>query len=147
MYLTKFDPSGPVISRFDDPARFDQLRQYMNTKLLLMMFISKLAEHVRPEEVLINVCNSGMTAGTCLQNRVENPGLAACYIAPIFIRALGLSIQAGTSMYLDVVVMEGPEGNGSFVSEGAIKPSATNLCPVLLRQTKTNVLPKYAGIM
>ena len=98
MYLSEIKPAGPVISRFDDSARFKSFEQYMNSKLILMMFISKLAEQVRPDDVIINMCNPGMMAGTNLGGNIENPGFMIRDILPLFVSCW--SDPAGWREYL-----------------------------------------------
>ena len=122
MYFSKLETTGPIFPRMDDPKRFTKFRQYLDSKLLLMMFISQLADKLKPEELIINVCNPGMTAGTGLGHAVEKPSRAERYIAPLFGKLLGRSVQAGASVYIHALLMEGKESHGSFVSDWAIKP-------------------------
>ncbi|KAH7141938.1 putative short-chain dehydrogenase/reductase family protein [Dactylonectria macrodidyma] len=125
MYYSKLEATGPIFPRMDDPKRFVKFQQYLDTKLLLMMFISQLADKLSPEEVLINVCNPGMTAGTGLGHDVKETSRTERYIAPLFIKALGRSVQAGASVYIHALLMEGKESHGGFVSDWAIKPYAS----------------------
>lgn len=73
MYLSNMKLAGPIFSHFDHSARFKQFTQYSSSKLILMMFVSKLAEQVSPNDVVIKVCNPGGTGGTNLGGRAENP--------------------------------------------------------------------------
>lgn len=59
MYLSKFQAAGPISPRMDDPTGYDRMRQYMDSKLLLMVFVRQLARQVNPDDVVINVCNPG----------------------------------------------------------------------------------------
>ncbi|KAF2797225.1 putative short-chain dehydrogenase/reductase family protein [Melanomma pulvis-pyrius CBS 109.77] len=122
MYLSKFEASGPVFPRMDNPAPYAKIKQYMDSKLLLMMFVAQLADEISPEDIIINVSNPGLTAGTSLGKDDEKPGFMERYIVPIFIHALGRSTQVGASNYIHALVEEGRESHGSFVSDWAIKP-------------------------
>ncbi|KAI8668574.1 hypothetical protein NCS57_00668900 [Fusarium keratoplasticum] len=122
MYFSKFTVVDPIFSRLDDPKHFVKFQQYMDSKFLVMIFISQLAEKVSSDDVVINVCNPGMTAGTGLGHDSEHLSFAEKYIMPIFAKALGRSVQVGASVYIHALLVEGKESHGSFVSDWAIKP-------------------------
>lgn len=122
MYLSTFETSGPILPQLDDPARFSGFQQYRDSKMLLMMFVSRLAEQVNPDDVLINVCNPGLTAGTELQRDNKNTGFVSRLVIPPFVKTIGRSVEAGASIYVHALVAEGRESHGSFVSDWAIKP-------------------------
>ncbi|EXJ71098.1 uncharacterized protein A1O5_06091 [Cladophialophora psammophila CBS 110553] len=122
MYLSKFESSGLILPRLDNPARYSRFQQYMDTKMLLMMFVSRLAEQISPDDVLINVCNPGMTAGTGLGKDVKNPGFAARFFIPLFVKTVGRSVGAGASVYIHALITEGRKRHGSFISDWTIKP-------------------------
>ncbi|KAK0642626.1 Short chain dehydrogenase sol3 [Lasiodiplodia hormozganensis] len=122
MYFSKFETSGPILPQLDDPARFSGFQQYRDSKMLLMMFISRLAEQANSDDVLINVCNPGLTAGTELQRDNKNTGFATRLVIPPFVKIVGRSVEAGASIYVHALVAEGRESHGSFVSDWSIKP-------------------------
>lgn len=122
MYLSKFEPSGSILPQLDDPARYSRFQQYMDSKLLLMMFVSCLAEKISSVDVIINVCNPGMTAGTGLGRDIQNPGFATRLLVPLFVMAIGRSLKLGASVYVHAVVAEGQKSHGSFFSDWTIKP-------------------------
>ncbi|RYP46289.1 hypothetical protein DL768_007481 [Monosporascus sp. mg162] len=100
MYLSKFETPGPILSTLD-------------------------AEHVSPDDVIINVCNPGLTAGTGLgRDPQTKPGVAARLLVPIVIKALGRPLKVGASVYVHAVVAGGRESHGSFVSDWSVKPYA-----------------------
>ncbi|KAJ3534850.1 hypothetical protein NM208_g550 [Fusarium decemcellulare] len=123
MYLSKFAAAGPVFPRLDDPTGYEKMKNYADSKLLLMIFIRQLAEQINPDDVIINVCNPGLVAGTGL-GKSPNPGFAEKYVAPVFIKALGRTLQSGASNYIHALLGEGKRGHGSFISDWAIKPYA-----------------------
>lgn len=123
MYFSSLKQTESILDLMDNPTRFVKFQQYMDSKLLLMMFAARLAETVSADDVIINVCNPGMTGGTNLgREEGEEPGFAARYIVPIFIKALARSGSAGASNYVHALLMEGKLSHGSFVSDWAIKP-------------------------
>ncbi|KPM34478.1 hypothetical protein AK830_g12090 [Neonectria ditissima] len=123
MYFSKLGAVGPIFPRMDDLKSFGKLPHYADSKMLLMMFISRLAEQTNPDDVIINVPNPGMTAGTSL-GQEEKPGFAARRIFPLVAKLLGRSVPTGASVYVHALLIEGRESHGSFVSEWAIKPYA-----------------------
>lgn len=122
MYMSKFKPTGPITSLFDDGTHFVRFDWYGNGKLMLMMFIAKLAEQVPAEDVLINVCNPGLTAGTKLGGYSDRPGFFFQRVLPLIVGMVGRSLPVGASTYIHAVAGEGEESHGSFVSEWEIKP-------------------------
>ncbi|KAL2815181.1 hypothetical protein BJX63DRAFT_420529 [Aspergillus granulosus] len=123
MYFSKLRPpkTGPLFSLLDDPNRFERFQQYMDTKLLLMMFVAELATRLNAADVTINVCNPGLTYGT---NLGRDANKAMKVVMRPFVRALGRPMHVGASVYVHALVMVGPESHGGFVSDWDIKPYA-----------------------
>ncbi|KAI1494081.1 hypothetical protein F5X96DRAFT_618943 [Biscogniauxia mediterranea] len=122
---------GSVFEFMDDPARFAKLPQYANSKLLLMMFVARLAEKTSPKDVIISVCNPGHTGGTGLGQVHDSSGSSSSssgfverYLLPIFERVVARPTHVGASVYTHALLMETEESHGSFVSDWAIKPYA-----------------------
>lgn len=84
-----------------------------------MFFVARIAELVKPSDVLINLSNPGMTKGTSLGSDglwiVKKLYDGAQYF-------LARSTEVGASTYLDAVLARGAESHGSFLSDWAIKP-------------------------
>ncbi|KAI0599278.1 hypothetical protein F4775DRAFT_552170 [Biscogniauxia sp. FL1348] len=121
--------SGSVFEFMDDPGRFAKLPQYANSKLLIMMFVARLAEKTSPKDVIISVCNPGHTGGTGLGHdgglrSGSDNGFVERYLLPLFERALARPTHVGASVYTHALLMESEESHGSFVSDWAIKPYA-----------------------
>jgi len=64
MYLSRFSADMPVFPRMDNPTGYGRMRQYMDSKLLLTVFIHQLARQISPDDVIINVCNPGRWNGS-----------------------------------------------------------------------------------
>ncbi|KAL6797457.1 hypothetical protein GGI42DRAFT_362116 [Trichoderma sp. SZMC 28013] len=64
MYKNEVELKGPLLPQFQQEETFSQFSWYGKSKLLQAIFISKLAEFVNPNDVIVNVSNPGMTGGT-----------------------------------------------------------------------------------
>ncbi|KAG6358478.1 hypothetical protein INS49_014362 [Diaporthe citri] len=117
-YWASVDPAGgPILPRLANPAKYDTMDQYSATKFLLVGFISKLAENINPDGVIVNTVNPGLTASTDIgrDTQVSLP-------FRIFVGITGRSLEWGADTYVDGVVVQGRESHGSFVSDWTIKP-------------------------
>lgn len=119
VYSAKPQTKGPILPQFDNPKSFGQFPVYSNAKMLLMFFVAKLAELVKPSDVLINLINPGMTKGTSLGH---DNNVIARKIFGVVQYFLARSLEVGASIYLDAALTRGAESHGSFVSDWAIKP-------------------------
>ena len=118
--LKHTDPE-PIIESMDDPGRFDSLKAYKSTKLLLMIFAYELSNRTSAEDVTINVPNPGACRGTqCGSTTARSAAQkAALHVVSLII---GRSPVAGARQYVDAVTVKGVESHGSFVSEGKVEP-------------------------
>ncbi|KAL2291507.1 hypothetical protein FJTKL_12893 [Diaporthe vaccinii] len=110
---------GPVLAQFDDPKNYGRLTTYGSSKLLLTLFVGRLAELVDPGDVLINLCNPGMTKGTAVGR--ENSSILV-FLFSIMQYFYARSLEVGASIYLDAALTRGAESHGKFISDWAIKP-------------------------
>ncbi|KAI6785530.1 uncharacterized protein J7T54_007173 [Emericellopsis cladophorae] len=115
MYWAKLPAS---LWDLDSPTS-DASEQYMKTKLLLQQGITRLAESVDPDYVILNVANPGFCKGTNMGTSAAE-GIGALLFG-LFKKAVGRSIQDGARANL-LAALAGEESHGSFVSEGVIKP-------------------------
>ncbi|KUL86305.1 hypothetical protein ZTR_08593 [Talaromyces verruculosus] len=119
MYSAKFKPVGPILGQFEDRKTFDGTSAYAKSKMLQMIFVSKLAEFVNPDDVLVNVSNPGMTAGTSFFQ--DHPAIVQ-KIMFILQWIFARPVDVGATAYLDAVLVQGINGHGSFLSDWTIKP-------------------------
>ena len=110
---------GPVLPQWDDAKTFQYLQRYAMAKLLLAVFISRLAEFVDPNDVLINTVNPGATKNTGL---TRDASFMVRTAFKVLFSILGRSQENGASVYLNATLVQGPESHGSFISEWTIKP-------------------------
>lgn len=122
MYLSKFTSSTSAFASMDNPPSYEEFPQYATTKLLLMMFVSRLAKETDPEKIVINVYNPGITAGTGLAHNAQARGLWDYVTTSILIRGLSRHPHVGASIYIYALLAAGGASHGSFVSDWDIKP-------------------------
>ncbi|KAF4592103.1 NAD(P)-binding protein [Ophiocordyceps camponoti-floridani] len=118
-YRARIESRGPVLKQFERPERYNGYEWYSMSKLLLALFVAKLADFVDPDVVLINTVNPGMTKGTDFFREFPS----------VMVKLMGLlqwllarSVGVGAATYVDAVVSYGGESHGSFISDWAIKP-------------------------
>ncbi|ROW12012.1 hypothetical protein VPNG_05203 [Cytospora leucostoma] len=121
MYTPDFAPKikSSVLPQYDTKENFETFAWYAGSKLLLVFFVSRLAELVDPADVLINVPNPGLTRYSGL-DRYASLGVRT--FMKFFRLTLGRSLETSASIYLDAVLVRGPESHGSFISDWEIKP-------------------------
>ncbi|RYP78228.1 hypothetical protein DL771_000705 [Monosporascus sp. 5C6A] len=119
MYQADIEAKGPVLQQFNSPQEFSQFPWYGKSKLLLTLFVSKLAEFVSPDDVLVNMANPGMASGTAFFRESSTIAMKLMGLAQ-FVFARGIEVAAST--YVDAALAYGKESHGSFTSDWAIKP-------------------------
>ncbi|KAH8885826.1 NAD(P)-binding protein [Thozetella sp. PMI_491] len=121
-YWGSIDSSRPIIAQFDNPETFSR-NQYQNSKLLLFWFVRKVSELVPSNDIVINLSNPGMTAGTSLNDELFakfNP--VAKGVANRMKKLLARTVEDGATNYIYATVVQGEESHGSFVSDWTIQP-------------------------
>ncbi|RDA82561.1 hypothetical protein CP532_2936 [Ophiocordyceps camponoti-leonardi (nom. inval.)] len=118
-YQAKIETRGPVLPQFDRPERYDRFRWYSASKLLLTLFVAKLADFIDPDYVVVNMVNPGMTSGTEFFREFPFVLLKLVNFGQWL---LARPLHVASSTYVDAVVARGRESHGSFISDWAIKP-------------------------
>ncbi|KAF9878163.1 hypothetical protein CkaCkLH20_04201 [Colletotrichum karsti] len=121
--MTKFKEHGnvPLLPSFDDGKTFDLLDRYAVSKVLGHLFMVKLAESVRKEDVIVNLVDPGLTKGTNLHGGLSAPIRAIMGVAKTM---TGRPIEQGASTYIQAVT-RGEETHGSFLMDWTITPFAS----------------------
>jgi NAD(P)-dependent dehydrogenase (short-subunit alcohol dehydrogenase family) len=104
-----------VLKHFDDEKSFDSMGRYSDSKLLVTMFVEKLASHVDPEKVIVNEVSPGMVMTTFGEY-------------PVWLRVMlgivyGLKARSaddGAKTYLHVLGVVGKESHGQYLSDNQI---------------------------
>lgn len=118
-YSAPLETEGPLLAQLDKQKGYGQFPAYTTSKLLLTLFVGRLAELVDPGDVLINLSNPGMTKGTAFGH--DNSAIAKRLFGVIQY-FLARSVDVGASVYLDAALTRGAESHGKFVSDWNIKP-------------------------
>jgi NAD(P)-dependent dehydrogenase (short-subunit alcohol dehydrogenase family) len=112
-FWPKLDENAPsILDSVNSPQGFDGMMQYGKSKLLLVMFVSKLAEVVSPDDCIINLVNPSGVRGTGLMREAETilPRLFVWLTGFL----LGRNLVNGTRQYLHSALVLGKESHGSF---------------------------------
>ena len=119
---TKFeDRPGKILDHMDSETEFDGMSQYGKTKLLLLMFVSKLAKTVPASEgVIFNVMNPSSVRGTELMRDSKGQYLVQAFVYLTGI-LFGRNLRDGTRQYLHAALVLDQESHGSFV-DWVIRP-------------------------
>lgn len=119
-YWAKVPGPGPIFARFEAEDGFDTHAWYAGSKLLLILAVAKLAEHVDPQDVIVNTVNPGLVSGTSIMRDLQPAWLRPVVRALVWL--VGRDLAAGASTYVDGAVVQGPESHGSYCSDWTIKP-------------------------
>ncbi|CZR51213.1 related to short-chain dehydrogenase/reductase family protein, putative [Phialocephala subalpina] len=118
-YGADIETAGPVLQQFDKPKAFSQFPWYSKSKLLLVLFVSKLAELVSSDEVLVNMANPGMARGTAFFRGVPTVLLKLVAVVRFLLARLA---AVGATTYINAAVAQGKESHGAFTTDWTIKP-------------------------
>ncbi|KAL4794275.1 hypothetical protein BDV19DRAFT_390335 [Aspergillus venezuelensis] len=108
-----------ILSAFDDPAFFKSTERYNTTKLLLLVFVSKLSTFVDSADVIVNICDPGF---------VDTPGLDRDLLGfeqvmiGAFRGVVARSLRDGAWAYINAVVAKGARSHGGWVANWDVYP-------------------------
>ncbi|KAB5517512.1 hypothetical protein GE09DRAFT_978940 [Coniochaeta sp. 2T2.1] len=111
----------PFLSFFDDLAKTPYLffDRYCTSKLLMHVFLVRLATHVDPREVVVNIVDPGYCKGSGLHH--ETKGVVGwCFDAAKTLT--GRSPEEGAWTYVDAAAVKDGESHGCFVVDWKIGP-------------------------
>lgn len=104
----------PFLATFDDKDKFSSTEAYPASKALGHFWILKLAEHVRADDVVVNLVDPGLVKGTDLHRNTN------CIVKGLFAvgKALtGRTMEAGASTLIDAAVIRGKDTHGSYLMD------------------------------
>ncbi|KAI1772155.1 NAD(P)-binding protein [Hypoxylon cercidicola] len=125
-YWASLKTTGPILAQFDQPDLFEPFHAYQCSKLVQQFFITRLAEQVSADDVIINASNPGLCKGTGFAKDSTVPLLGRISFW-CFQNLNGRTAQNGANAMVDAVVVKGKESHGSYVSDWTIQPFPTIL--------------------
>ncbi|KAH8688278.1 hypothetical protein BGZ61DRAFT_353005 [Ilyonectria robusta] len=102
----------------DNAAEFESFNAYKTSKLLLLMFVDKLSQHVPADQVVINVPNPGACNGTEFTD--DHPFELKRFLFGLMIGMMARPVEVGARQYVHAVTTYGAESHGGFVSDGRL---------------------------
>ena len=122
-HLCKFPNHAqrPLLTSFDDPKNppWDPQERYGVSKLLPQLFLIKLTECVKSDDVIINMVDPGLTKGTSLGR--DASGLVLL-LSKAFFGIAGRTVDRGAATYIDALLGHGKEAHGCFLMNTEIAP-------------------------
>ena len=122
-HLCKFPNQNqrPLLPSFDNTkiTPWDAEERYGVSKLLPQLFLAKLAEHIKSEDVVINMVDPGLTKGTGLARDAKGVIWAA---SKAFFAIAGRPVDRGAATYVDALLGHGKESHGCFLMNTEISP-------------------------
>lgn len=111
--VTLGDPGeSRLLDSLDRPDEFDGFGQYAKSKLLVMMFVSKLAQVVRSKNVIVNCSDPGATKGTAFFREIDSWIMSKILGAMLGI--MGRQPTDAARIYLHSTLVLGEESHGSW---------------------------------
>lgn len=109
----------PLLPTFDSEKWWNPDDRYGQSKLLGQLFFARLAEHVQPNEVIINMIEPGFTKGTDLLRNVQG-------VSGVILRTLCALMahpaEAASLTYIDGAVVRGEESHGCIIDKCQVGP-------------------------
>lgn len=122
-HLCKFPNRSqrPLLNSFDDTdiTPWNAEERYGVSKLLPQLFLVELSQRVRPDDVIINMVDPGLTKGTGLGREATG---AVAVGAKLFFSLAGRPLDRGAATYVDAVLGHGKESHGCFLMNYKISP-------------------------
>jgi NAD(P)-dependent dehydrogenase (short-subunit alcohol dehydrogenase family) len=123
VHLCKFPnrDQRPLLPSFDDTkiTPWDPKERYGVSKLLPQLFLVKLTEHIKSDDVIINMVDPGLTKGTDLSR--DASGLVRI-ASKAFFGIAGRTVDKGAATYVDALLGHGKESHGCFLMNTEISP-------------------------
>ncbi|KAI1758017.1 retinol dehydrogenase 12 [Xylaria castorea] len=121
-YWASVKTQGPILAQLGIAEEYTAAAWYQKSKLLQYFFVSKLAEEVDASDVVVNMANPGLCAGTAFGQGTDGFSGITRFLFDIFKATNARTVESGASTYVDAAVVKGEESHGSYVSDWAIRP-------------------------
>jgi NAD(P)-dependent dehydrogenase (short-subunit alcohol dehydrogenase family) len=124
LYGAKFTnhSTAPLFKSFDNGTGWDMALvgdRYAMTKAMQLVFVSKMAEHVKSSDVILNAVDPGFVIGTGLH---RDTGELLKGVIQVVKLATARSLKAGAWTYVDAAVVKGEESHGSMLMDWKVAP-------------------------
>lgn len=115
---------APLLASFDDQddegrLRWDPNERYAASKLLGHLFLARLATHLDPDDVVVNLVDPGFCKGSELHRDARGAVAMLLRVAKVL---SARTLEVGASTYVDAAVVKGKETHGCFVMDWKIRP-------------------------
>lgn len=111
----------PFLPSFDDTVvlPFDMEERYGVSKMVNQLFLVGLAGRIKPEDVIINMVDPGLTKGTELAREAN---WLIRLLMKLFLAVAARPLDRGAASYIDAAFGHGEESHGSFLMSLKISP-------------------------
>jgi NAD(P)-dependent dehydrogenase (short-subunit alcohol dehydrogenase family) len=106
------------LSSYDDAGHFNSMEYYSASKAMGQMFLWKLVDYVKAEDVIVNLADPAFVRGTSLGRDVKG----AARLGMKVFESAGRTPEVGASCLVDAMVTKGKESHGCFLMSWKIHP-------------------------
>lgn len=104
-----------ILAALDDKEYFS-LDRYFTSKLLQVLFVQELVAHIS-DEVLVNIVNPGLCAGSSLHRNTKGGFAAAMEVMK---RMTARTAEVGARVLVNAAVVQRSESHGKYISDSRI---------------------------
>lgn len=114
--------ADPFLPSFDDPSNFNGTEQYNSSKALAQMFLWKLVDYVKVEDVILNLADPAFVRGTNLAQEAKGQAKGLAALGMKIFDLTARTPEVGASCLVDALVSKGKESHGCFLMSWKIHP-------------------------
>jgi len=104
--------TGSLLDTLDQRKGYNGLSQYSKSKLLIMMFVARLADTISANDVVVNCTDPGTTKGTAFFREVDSWAMKQALA--IIQGTIGRTTTDGARVYVHSAQVLGKESHGSY---------------------------------
>ncbi|GKU05564.1 retinol dehydrogenase 12 [Fusarium langsethiae] len=102
-------------------------KRYLESKMLLQLYLSKLATVVNPDAVTINLVTPYLVRDTQLVDKAMHMGWFHRSVGATY-ALVGRTLEKGAATYIDAVAVKGRESHGETISNCRSQPRIMDCC-------------------
>lgn len=111
-------PNETIFEHFDNREKYDGMRRYFDSKLVLNAFVRKLATIDISDKIIFNNVCPGMVA-TGLDNTLPS---WLRLVMSLVKKVMARTVEEGSRALVYASAVVGPETNGKFIQNNKIDP-------------------------